>query len=51
VIAYSVVAGVVGLAYLVSIVFGEIARSRRHSVAGSQHEKINSSPERVPVSA
>lgn len=50
VIAYSVVAGVIGLAYLVSIVFGEFARSRRHSVGGSHREKINSSPERVPVS-
>ncbi|KAL1652504.1 hypothetical protein SLS61_004808 [Didymella pomorum] len=46
----SVVAGVVGLVYLGAIVFGELARSRRHSVAGSQHEKINASPERVAVS-
>ncbi|KAF3033115.1 hypothetical protein E8E11_000644 [Didymella keratinophila] len=45
--AYSVVAGVVGLVYLGAIVVGEIKRSRRHSVAGSQHEKINASPERV----
>ncbi|KAF1931202.1 iron reductase domain protein [Didymella exigua CBS 183.55] len=51
VIAYSVVAGVIGLAYLVAIVYGEIARSRRTSVAGSQHEKIHPSPERSPVSA
>lgn len=51
VIAYSVVAGVIGLAYLVAIVFGVVARSRRTSVADSQHEKINTSPERVPVSA
>lgn len=50
VIAYSVVAGVMGVAYLGSIVYGEVARSRRTSVAGSGHEKINSSPERSSVS-
>ncbi|KAJ4384949.1 hypothetical protein N0V86_000554 [Didymella sp. IMI 355093] len=51
VIAYSVVAGVIGLAYIVTIVYGEIAKSRRPSVADSQHEKISSSPERTRVSA
>ena len=50
VIAYSVVAGIMGFTYIASIVYGEIARSRRTSVAGSGHEKINSSPERSPVS-
>lgn len=51
VIAYSVVAGIIGLAYIALIVYGEIARSRRASVADSQQEKINSSPERTPISA
>lgn len=52
VIAYSVVAGVFGLAYIVSIVFGELTRSRRQSTsATSEHEKIRSSPERSSVSA
>ena len=45
-IAYSVVAGVMGMAYLASIVRGEIERSRRSSVAGSGAEKINGSLER-----
>ncbi|KAF1358559.1 integral membrane protein, partial [Lizonia empirigonia] len=51
IIAYSVVAGVIGLAYLVSIVYGETARSRRTSIAGSGREKINDSPERSSDSA
>lgn len=52
VIAYSVVAGVFGLAYIVSIVYGELARSRRQSTpASSEHEKIKSSPERTSASA
>ena len=51
VIAYSVVAGVVGLVYITAIVWGEIARSRRTSVAPSEHEKIRQSPERPSVSA
>lgn len=51
VIAYSVVAGVMGLAYLASIVYGELARTRRPSVAESGREKINSSsPVRSSVS-
>jgi hypothetical protein len=51
IIAYSVVAGVFGISYLVSIVVGEMARSRRTSIAGSQHEKMNSTPERTSDSA
>ncbi|KAJ4332671.1 hypothetical protein N0V95_009609 [Ascochyta clinopodiicola] len=51
VIAYGVVAGIIGFAYIVSIVYGVIARSRRTSAAGSHHEKMNSSPERPAVSA
>lgn len=51
VIAYSVVAGVIGLVYIASIVYGEMARSRRTSVAGSHHEKMTSSPERISASA
>ncbi|KAF9697839.1 hypothetical protein EKO04_004085 [Ascochyta lentis] len=51
VIAYSVVAGVLGAAYLASIVYGEMARGRRLSVAGSGQEKINGSPERSSGSA
>jgi hypothetical protein len=50
VVAYSVIAGVMGSVYLASIVYGKIARNRRISVAGSGHEKINSSPERSSVS-
>lgn len=46
VIAYSVVAGVMGVAYLGSIVYGEIARSRRTSVVSSEREKTHSSSER-----
>ncbi|KAF2630517.1 iron reductase domain protein [Macroventuria anomochaeta] len=51
VIAYSVVAGVIDLAYIASIIYGEITRSRRTSVASSGHEKINSSPGRTLVTA
>ncbi|KAJ4356927.1 hypothetical protein N0V95_002941 [Ascochyta clinopodiicola] len=51
VIAYSVVAGVMGVAYLASIVYGEMARGRRPSVAGSGQEKINGSPEHSSGSA
>lgn len=51
VIAYSVVAGAMGLVYIASIVYGEVAKSRRPSVADSGREKINSSPEVSPVSA
>jgi hypothetical protein len=51
VVAYSVVAGIMGVAYIAAIVYGEFARDRRPSVAGSEREKINSSPERSPVSA
>jgi hypothetical protein len=51
VIAYSVVAGVTGLAYITAIVWGEMARSRRTSVAPSEQEKIRQSPERPSVSA
>ncbi|KAJ4991538.1 integral membrane protein [Stagonosporopsis vannaccii] len=50
-IAYSVVAGVMGLAYIVSIVYGEMARSRRSSVAMSGREKMSSSGEHSSVSA
>ena len=50
VIAYSMVAGVMGAAYLASTVYGEIARNRRISVVGSGHEEIDSSPERSSVS-
>ncbi|UPX20115.1 uncharacterized protein EKO05_0010359 [Ascochyta rabiei] len=45
VVAYSVVAGVMGVAYLASIVYGEMERGRRPSIAGSGQEKINGSPE------
>lgn len=51
VIAYSVVAGVIGLAYIAAIVWGETARSRRTSVVTSEQEKIRQSPERSSVSA
>jgi hypothetical protein len=50
-IAYSVVAGVIGLAYITAIVWGEMARGRRTSVAPSEQEKIRQSPERSSVSA
>lgn len=43
VIAYSVVAGVMGLTYIVSIVYGEVARSRRpKNIAVRGREKVNS---------
>ncbi|KAF3007668.1 hypothetical protein E8E13_009037 [Curvularia kusanoi] len=51
VIAYSVVAGVMGLAYIAATVWGEITRSRRTSVTPSEAEKIRSSPERSSVVA
>lgn len=51
VVAYSVVAGIMGTTYLAAIVYGEVVRGRRLSVAGSEREKIDSSPERPLVSA
>jgi hypothetical protein len=55
VIAYSVVAGVVGLVYVTSIVIGELGRSRRGSTTGSERvgitgnkgEKVAGSPDRT----
>jgi hypothetical protein len=47
VIAYGVVAGVMGLVYVTSIIAGEMARGRRSSSAGSEGEKIRGSPERT----
>jgi hypothetical protein len=46
VIAYSVVAGVMGLAFIASAVVGELANSRRRSSVGgaSEEEKITESP-------
>ncbi len=46
VIAYSVVAGVIGVVYIAAIVYGEVARSRRTSVAANGHEKAGLSSER-----
>lgn len=51
VIAYSVVAGVMGFAYIVSIVYGEVVRSRRASPPARRNEKVSSSPERLSSSA
>ena len=51
VIAYGVVAGIIGIAYLASIIRGEIVRSRQLSVANSGPEKINGSLERTSDSA
>jgi hypothetical protein len=55
VIAYSVVAGIMGLVYVTSIVVGELGRSRRRSSTGSDREgmtgnrgeKIAGSPDRT----
>ncbi|KAJ8116203.1 hypothetical protein OPT61_g2317 [Boeremia exigua] len=51
IIAYSVVAGVMGVAYIASAIYGEIARSRRTSVAVDGHEKSSLSAERSSASA